>query len=65
MLEDEEEDRMVDLLFDDETGGLILDSYGGCGQVVIGMHHCPGCCAHMHMFCSDAVGAEGTVHMCW
>ena len=55
MLEDEEDKGVVDLLVVDENGGSILESFGACGQDVIGDHCYPGHGVHTYVFCGDAV----------
>ena len=63
MLLGKEEYGVVDLLVVDETSGLILEPCGGYREVVIGAHCCPGCDAHMHVFCGDTVGEEEPGYM--
>ena len=59
MLEDEEDEKLVDLLSVDENDGSIMEPCGGCGQGVIEVHRCPGCDAHMYLVCRDIIGKEG------
>ena len=57
--EDEEDERLVELLVVDESGGSILKPFRGCRQSVIGVHLCPGCSAYKHLFCGDEVDEGG------
>ena len=59
MLEDEEDERVVDLLIFDESRGSILKPCVGCGHGVIGAHRCPECSAHMHVFYGDELDEGG------
>ena len=56
ILEDEEDERVVNLLVVNESGGSILAPCGGYWQGVIGAYRYPGCGAHMHKFCGNEVG---------
>ena len=56
--EDEEEDRVIDLLMVDEAGGSILELCGGYLQGLTRVHCCTSCDAHIHVLCGDMAGEE-------
>ena len=57
--ENEEDERALNLLVVNDNRGLMLDPCGGFGQGVLKTYRCPGCDAHMHLFCGDAIEKEG------